>query len=197
MSLRKNGLTSLGNIGNLFLNAETRVIYQGFTGNQVRSVFEFKLIAGDIECSGYNCVWNKGRRRSITWKGRNSSRIRSSRLQYREGGPISLRPAKADVKAKTHLEPHASAVFVPATLAAKAIEEAIENEIPLVVSVAEGMPAHDCLRVFSFLGDCVNGRSTKCFEHNRNRGCLDPIVLESSFQCTDVESDSCRSSMSH
>jgi succinyl-CoA synthetase alpha subunit len=45
------------------------------------------------------------------------------------------------------LKPHASAVFVPATLAGKAIEEAIEGEIPLIISVAEGMPVHDCLRV--------------------------------------------------
>jgi len=50
-------------------------------------------------------------------------------------------------QAKEDLDPHASAVFVPATLAAKAIEEAIEAEIPLIVSVAEGMPIHDCLRV--------------------------------------------------
>jgi succinyl-CoA synthetase alpha subunit len=39
---------------------------------------------------------------------------------------------------------------VPAILAAKAIEEAIEAEIPLIVSVAEGMPVHDCLRVYLF-----------------------------------------------
>lgn len=50
-------------------------------------------------------------------------------------------------QAKAALDPQASAVFVPATLAAKAIEEAIEAEIPLIVSVAEGMPVHDCLRV--------------------------------------------------
>ena len=52
-------------------------------------------------------------------------------------------------QAKEYLKPQASAVFVPATLAAKAIEEAIEAEIPLIVSVAEGMPVHDCLRVDS------------------------------------------------
>jgi succinyl-CoA synthetase alpha subunit len=52
------------------------------------------------------------------------------------------------------LNPHASAVFVPATLAAKAIEEAIENEIPLLVSVAEGMPVHDCLRVPTLPSTC-------------------------------------------
>jgi succinyl-CoA synthetase alpha subunit len=58
----------------------------------------------------------------------------------------------SDYKAKKDLDPHASAVFVPATLAAKVIEEAIEGEIPLIVSVAEGMPVHDCLRVFILQG---------------------------------------------
>jgi succinyl-CoA synthetase alpha subunit len=52
-------------------------------------------------------------------------------------------------------------VFVPATLAAKAIEEAIEAEIPLIVSVAEGMPVHDCLRVITF-PHMVNCRFKKC-----------------------------------
>lgn len=58
-----------------------------------------------------------------------------------------LNGSPAYCQAKAALAPQASAVFVPATLAAKAIEEAIEAEIPLIVSVAEGMPVHDCLRV--------------------------------------------------
>lgn len=45
------------------------------------------------------------------------------------------------------VKPHASAVFVPARFAAKAIEEAIEAEVPLVVSVAEHIPVQDMLRV--------------------------------------------------
>jgi succinyl-CoA synthetase alpha subunit len=49
------------------------------------------------------------------------------------------------------VKPHASAVFVPAAFAAKAIEEAIEAEIPLVVSVVEHIPAHDMLRVHDVL----------------------------------------------
>lgn len=50
-----------------------------------------------------------------------------------------------------NVNPHASAVFVPAQFAAKAIEEAIEAEIPLVVSVAEHIPVHDMLRVHEIL----------------------------------------------
>ena len=49
------------------------------------------------------------------------------------------------------VKPHASSVFVPAAHAAKAIEEAIEAEIPLVVSIAEHIPVHDMLRVQDIL----------------------------------------------
>jgi succinyl-CoA synthetase alpha subunit len=50
-------------------------------------------------------------------------------------------------KAVSALKPHASAVFVPPMLAANAIIEAIEEEIPLIVSVAEGIPLHDQMKV--------------------------------------------------
>lgn len=49
------------------------------------------------------------------------------------------------------VRPHASCVFVPAQFAAKAIIEAIEAEVPLVVSVAEHIPVHDMLRVHEIL----------------------------------------------
>lgn len=47
----------------------------------------------------------------------------------------------------SEVKPHVSAVFVPAQFAAKAIIEAIEGEVPVVVSVAEHIPVHDLLRV--------------------------------------------------
>lgn len=50
-----------------------------------------------------------------------------------------------------NLKPHATSVFVPALAAAKAIEEAIEAEVPLIVSVAEHIPVHDMLRVQQIL----------------------------------------------
>ncbi|KZL68632.1 succinate- ligase [Colletotrichum incanum] len=49
------------------------------------------------------------------------------------------------------VKPHASAVFVPAQFAALAIIEAIEAEVPLVVSVAEHVPLHDMARVQEIL----------------------------------------------
>lgn len=42
-------------------------------------------------------------------------------------------------------------MFVPPLLAAKAIIDAIENEIPLIVSVAEGVPVHDQMQVMAAL----------------------------------------------
>jgi succinyl-CoA synthetase alpha subunit len=50
-------------------------------------------------------------------------------------------------KAKEQLKPDASAVFVAAPHCGKAIEDAIEAEIPLIVAVAEHIPLHDILRV--------------------------------------------------
>ena len=50
-----------------------------------------------------------------------------------------------------HLKPDATAVYVAASGAAGAIEEAIEAGVPLIVAVAEFIPLHDMLRVRPFL----------------------------------------------
>ncbi|KAG4256558.1 hypothetical protein FPRO04_07858 [Fusarium proliferatum] len=54
-------------------------------------------------------------------------------------------------EAMREVKPDVSAVFVPAKFAAAAILEAIEAEVPLVVSVAEHVPVHDMLRVHEVL----------------------------------------------
>ncbi|KAK1150141.1 hypothetical protein N8T08_000040 [Aspergillus melleus] len=59
----------------------------------------------------------------------------------------SVRATQAQEKAK----PDASAIYVPGNSTAKAVEEAIEAEIPLVVAVAEHVPIHDILRIHSML----------------------------------------------
>jgi succinyl-CoA synthetase alpha subunit len=59
-------------------------------------------------------------------------------------------------QAQEKAKPDASAIYVPGNQTAKAIEEAIEAEIPLIVAVAEHVPIHDLLRVGALaLGKCV------------------------------------------
>lgn len=120
-------------IARLDLTRDTRVIYQGFTGKQAtinaRATIDY----------GTNIVGG---------------------VSPGKGGRTHLELPVFDTcrKAVDGVDPDASAVFVPAMLAAAAIIEAIEAEIPLVVSVAENIPVHDMLRVHEALR-MANGRT--------------------------------------
>ncbi|KAG8165100.1 hypothetical protein KVR01_005375 [Diaporthe batatas] len=54
-------------------------------------------------------------------------------------------------RAMEELRPDATGIYVPASMATPAIEEAIEAEVPLIVAVAEHIPLHDMLRIHSML----------------------------------------------
>ncbi|PWY93044.1 succinate-CoA ligase [Aspergillus sclerotioniger CBS 115572] len=118
--------TYLQTLSNLRIGKNTRVIYQGFTGKTATKN------AQDTIAYGTNVVGG---------------------VSPKKGGSQHLGlPVYNTVKeAQTHLQPDASVVFVPALLAANAIIEAIEAEIPLIVSVAEHIPVHDMLRVHQIL----------------------------------------------
>ena len=109
-------------VQNLRIGKHTRVIYQGFTGRVATGN------AKDSIAYGTNIVGG------VT--------------PGKEGEHLGL-PLLPDLKkAKEQLKPDATAVFVAAPQCGKAIEDAIEVEIPLIVAVAEHIPLHDIMRVW-------------------------------------------------
>ena len=112
-------------IPNLKIGPNTRVLFQGFTGRQAT--------INAKECIDYG------------------TNVVGGVKPGTEGEHLGL-PVVPSVKAAVErLRPDASAVYVPGSGTVTAIEEAIENEIPLVVAVAEHIPIHDVLRIHEML----------------------------------------------
>ncbi|RMX80104.1 hypothetical protein D0869_07806 [Hortaea werneckii] len=112
-------------VQNIRIGQHTRVIYQGFTGRVATGNAKDSLAYGTNIVGGVT--------------------------PGKEGEHLGL-PLLPDLrKAKDQLKPDATAVFVAAPQCGKAIEDAIEAEIPLIVAVAEHIPLHDIMRVSSIL----------------------------------------------
>ncbi|PHH79865.1 hypothetical protein CDD80_3598 [Ophiocordyceps camponoti-rufipedis] len=113
-------------VKNLRIDQDTRVMYQGFTGqaatSNARETIDYGTnVVGGVSPGKGGC--------------------------HHLGLPVFSTVAEAMDK----IRPQVSAVFVPAQFAAKAIIESIEAQVPLVVSVAEHMPVHDLMRVHEAL----------------------------------------------
>ena len=105
---------------NLRINADTKVIFQGFTGKQATA----------------------NAKESIEWGTNIVGGVRPGKTGEHLGLPV-LPTVRA---AMEELKPDATGIYVAAHQAPAAIEEAIEAEVPLIVAVAEHIPLHNILR---------------------------------------------------
>jgi len=107
---------------NVWVDANTKVICQGFTGKHDTFHSEQALAYGTKLVGG---------------------------VTPKKGGQTHLGlPVFNTVReACDELKPDATSVYVPPPFAAAAIIDAIENEIPLVVAITEGIPQHDMVNV--------------------------------------------------
>lgn len=112
-------------LDNLRIGSKTRVIFQGFTGRQA----------------------TVNAQESIAW----GTNIVGGVVPGRDGEHLGLPILPSVRMAMEELRPDATGIYVPASRAAQAIEDAIEAEVPLIVAVAEHVPLHDMLRIHGML----------------------------------------------
>jgi len=112
-------------IQNLKIGKHTRVLYQGFTGRQATANARESIAYGTNVVGG----------------------VKPGTTGEHLGLPV-LPDVRTAVK---ELKPDASAIYVPGNGTVAAMEEAIENEIGLIVAVAEHIPLHDIMRVQQML----------------------------------------------
>ncbi|MEL4356775.1 MULTISPECIES: succinate--CoA ligase subunit alpha [unclassified Luteococcus] len=109
----------------IFLNHSSRIIVQGMTGGEGRKHTQRMIMSGSRIVGGVT-------------PGKAGESVRF------EENPVPVFDSVADARRETGA--NVSVLFVPAAHAAKAVEEAIEAEMELVVCITEGIPVGDTAR---------------------------------------------------
>jgi len=125
-AITNTGRRQMSSTAKVWVDKNTRVICQGFTGKQGTFHSEQAIDYGTNMVGG---------------------------VTPKKGGQTHLGlPVFDTVKdAVDGVQPDASVIYVPPPFCAAAIIDAIENEIPLVVAITEGVPQQDMARVKNVL----------------------------------------------
>jgi succinyl-CoA synthetase alpha subunit len=133
ISIAAKHVRQMSSTANVWINKDTRVICQGFTGKQGTFHTEQAIAYGTKMVGG---------------------------VTPGKGGQthLDLPVFNSVQEAKDDVNPDATVIYVPPPFAAAAIIDAIKAEIPLIVCITEGVPQQDMVKVLSVLNSQTKSR---------------------------------------
>lgn len=131
--LSKGSVRQMSSTAKVWIDKNTKVICQGFTGKQGTFHSQHALAYGTKMVGG---------------------------VTPKKGGTmhLGLPVFNTTQEAVNALKPDASVIYVPPPFAADAIIDAIKAEIPLIVCITEGVPQHDMVKVLYYLKQQTKSR---------------------------------------